>query len=205
MTYIAFLGGRTALAVAAMMSGAALIISCAGTLEDKDQYLAGGDGPGGGSGQGTPAATSGGDPATTSGGDPATTSGGDPATTSGGGDPATTSGGDPATTSASSGGGAGCAEAQALVMAKCATSGCHDGQANPGGLDLTTGWETRVAGQASTCGGSATVVVPGDPDGSLLYQKVTDDPPCNNKMPLGPALSADEMKCLYDYIAALPP
>lgn len=188
MTYIAFLGGRTALA-AAVMSGAALIISCAGTLEDKDQYLAGGDGPGGGNGQGNGAATTG---------------GGDAATT-GGGDAATTGGGDAATTSASSGGGTGCAEAQALVMAKCATAGCHDGQANLGGLDLSTGWETRVAGQASDCGGEATVVVPGDPDASLMYLKVTDAPPCDSRMPLGPALSADEMKCLYDYIAALTP
>ncbi|WP_438043595.1 hypothetical protein [Sorangium sp. So ce128] len=197
MTYIAFLGGRTALA-AAVLSGAAFIISCAGTLEDKDQYLAGGDGPGGGNGQGTGATTGGG-------GDPATTSGGGDPTTTTGGDATTTSGGDAATTSASSGGGAGCAEAQALVMAKCATAGCHDGQANLGGLDLTTGWETRVAGQASDCGGEATVVVPGDPDASLMYLKVTDAPPCDNRMPLGPTLSADEMKCLYDYIAALPP
>ncbi|WP_437717903.1 hypothetical protein WMF45_16700 [Sorangium sp. So ce448] len=193
MTYIAFLGGRTALA-AAVMSGAAFIISCAGTLDDKDQYLAGGDGPGGGNGQGTGAAT-GGEAATTTGGDAAATTGGDAATT----------GGDAATTSASSGGGAGCAEAQALVMAKCATAGCHDGQANLGGLNLTAGWETRVAGQASDCGGEATVVVPGDPDASLMYLKVTDAPPCDNRMPLGPTLNADEIKCLYDYIAALPP
>ncbi|MDC0681102.1 c-type cytochrome domain-containing protein [Sorangium atrum] len=194
MTYIAFLGGRTALA-AAVMSGAAFIISCAGTLEDKDQYLAGGDGPGGGNGQG---ATTG------SGGDAAATSGGDAAATSGG-DAAATSGGDAATTSASSGGGTGCAEAQALVAAKCATAGCHDGQANLGGLNLTTGWETRVAGQASDCGGNGTVIVPGDPDASLLYMKLSDPPPCDSRMPLGPELSADEKKCLYDYIAALPP
>ncbi|WP_441287091.1 hypothetical protein ACSRUE_33145 [Sorangium sp. KYC3313] len=203
MTYIAFLGGRTALA-AAVMSGAALIISCAGTLEDKDQYLAGGDGPGGGSGQGNGATTGSGDAAATSGGDAAATSGGDAAATSGG-DAAATSGGDAATTSASSGGGTGCAEAQALVMAKCATAGCHDGRANLGGLDLSAGWETRVAGQASDCGGNGTVIVPGDPDASVLYMKLSDPPPCDSRMPLGPELSADEKKCLYDYIAALPP
>ncbi|WP_437552789.1 c-type cytochrome domain-containing protein [Sorangium sp. So ce367] len=194
MTYIAFLGGRTALA-AAVMSGAAFIISCAGTLEDKDQYLAGGDGPGGGNGQGTGAATGGGgDPTTTTGGDAATTTGGDAATT----------GGDAATTSASSGGGAGCAEAQALVMARCATSGCHDAESKQAGLSLAAGWETTVAAQnASAPCGSGPLLVPGDPDASLMYLKVTDDPTCNNRMPLGPLLSADEIKCLYDYIAAL--
>ncbi|CAN93087.1 hypothetical protein predicted by Glimmer/Critica [Sorangium cellulosum So ce56] len=198
MTYIAFLGGRTALAVAAMMSGAAFIISCAGTLEDKDQYLAGGDGPGGGNGQGNGAATSGG-------GDPTTTGSGDPTTTSSG-DPTTTSGGDPPTTSASSGGGAGCAEAQALVMARCATSGCHDAESKQSGLSLAAGWETAVAAQnaSAPCGGGP-LLVPGDPDASLIYVKVTDDPTCNNRMPLGPMLNADEMKCLYDYIAALSP
>ncbi|WP_437909286.1 hypothetical protein WME95_16365 [Sorangium sp. So ce327] len=195
MTYIAFLGGRTALA-AAVMSGAAFIISCAGTLEDKDQYLAGGDGPGGGNGQGTGAATGGGgDPTTTTGGDAATTTGGDAATT----------GGDAATTSASSGGGAGCAEAQALVMAKCATE-CHDAATHLAELDLSSGWETRVAGEAVDCGGNAMVLVPGDPDASLLYLKVTENPPCDNRMPLGAgALMESEIKCLYDYIAALPP
>jgi hypothetical protein len=204
VTYIAFLGGRTALA-AAVMSGAALIISCAGTLDDKDQYLTGGDdGPGSGSGQGNGATTGGTDP-TTSGGDPTTTGGGgDPTTT--GGDPTTTGGGGDPTTSASTGGGTGCDEAPALVMSKCATSGCHDATTKLAGLDLSTGWETRAAGQAVDCGGNAMVLVPGDPEASLMYKKVTPAPPCDNRMPLGAPkpLEESEMKCLYDYIAALP-
>ncbi|WP_437593194.1 hypothetical protein [Sorangium sp. So ce1000] len=196
MTYIASLGGRTALA-AAVMSGAALIIGCAGTLADKEQYLTGGDdGSGSGSGQGNGAAAGGGsDPTTTGGGsDPTTTGGGsDPTTTGGGSDPTTTGGGD-----------VGCAEAQALVMQKCAFGGCHDSGSKQAGVDLSTGWETRVAGQASTCGGTSTVLVPGDPDASLIYRKIMPNPPCGSQMPLGPALSDEEITCLHDYIAALP-
>ncbi|WP_437818867.1 hypothetical protein [Sorangium sp. So ce1078] len=201
MTFIASLYGRTALAAAALMSGAALLASCAGTLDDdfKEEYAAGGDGSGAGDGQGTgqAAATSGG------GGGPSATTGGDAVTT---GDAAATTGGDPAATStASTGGGAGCAEAQALVMQRCATAGCHDAGTKLGGLDLSEGWETRVTGQASSCGGGAMVIVPGDPNASTLYTKVTETPPCANRMPLGGALSPEEITCLHDFIAALAP
>ncbi|WP_437759202.1 hypothetical protein [Sorangium sp. So ce1389] len=200
--------GRAALTTGALLTGGALLMSCAGTLDD-DEFPPDEQGSGGGvtQGTGTPAATTGG------GGTPAATTGGDPATTTAttGGDPATTTattGGDPATTTtATTGGGpTGCAEAPALVTSKCATAGCHDANSKQAGLSLASGWENTVRGQASACGGGASVLVPGDPDGSTIYTKVTPTPTCNNRMPLGAQpLSDTEIACIHDFIAALTP
>ncbi|WP_437930812.1 hypothetical protein WMF37_16835 [Sorangium sp. So ce291] len=200
------LHGRAALTAGALLTGGALLMSCAGTLDD-DEFPPDEQGSGGGvtQGAGTPAATTGG------GGTPAATTGGDPATTATtGGDPATTTattGGDPATTATTGGGPTGCAEAPALVTAKCATAGCHDANSKQAGLSLASGWENTVRGQASACGGGASVLVPGDPEASTVYTKVTPDPPCNNRMPLGAPqpLSDTEIACIRDFITALTP
>ncbi|MGK3966646.1 hypothetical protein WMF01_39340 [Sorangium sp. So ce1667] len=184
--------GRAALTTGALLTGGALLMSCAGTLDD-DEFPPDEQGSGGGAtqGAGTPAATTGGDTTTA-------TTGGDPTTATTGGDP---------TTATTGGGPTGCADAPALVTAKCATAGCHDANSKQAGLSLASGWENMVRGQASACGGGASVLVPGDPDGSTIYTKVTPDPPCNNRMPLGAPqpLSDTEIACLRDFIAALPP
>ncbi|XYI01757.1 hypothetical protein ACMHYB_19165 [Sorangium sp. So ce1128] len=195
--------GRAALTAAALLTGGALLMSCAGTLDD-DEFPPGDQG-GGDDTQGSGAAPA---VAGSGGGTPAATTGGDPATT--GGDPATTTaatGGDPATTTATTGGGpTGCAEAPALVTMKCATAGCHDANSKQAGLSLAAGWENTARGQASTCGGGAMVLVPGDPDASTVYTKVTPTPTCNNRMPLGgQPLSDTEIACIHDFIAALAP
>ncbi|WP_437908644.1 hypothetical protein WME95_12745 [Sorangium sp. So ce327] len=108
---------------------------------------------------------------------------------------------------ATTGGGAsGCAEAPALVAMKCATAGCHDENSKLAGLSLAAGWENTLRGQASVCGEGSSVLVPGDPDASAIYTKVTPDPPCNERMPFGgAALSDTEIACIRDFIAALPP
>ncbi len=50
------------------------------------------------------------------------------------------------------------------------------------------------------------MLVPGDPDASAIYTKVTPDPPCNERMPFGgAALSDTEIACIRDFIAALRP
>ncbi|WP_433936082.1 c-type cytochrome domain-containing protein [Sorangium cellulosum] len=208
MTFLTSLDGRIALTAAALLTGSALLISCAGTL-DEDEFPPGGQqGAGGdtqGSGTTSPAVTTGADAATTAatGGDPAAT------TAATGGDPAATTaatGGDPGATTSTATGPAptGCAEAPAMITAKCANAGCHDANSKQAGLSLASGWETSIRGQTSACGGM--VLVPGDPDASSVYTKVTPDPPCNNRMPLGAApLSDAEITCLHDFIAALTP
>jgi hypothetical protein len=48
--------------------------------------------------------------------------------------------------------------------------------------------------------------VPGDPEGSLLYLKVSGSPPpdCGEPMPIGGMLSAADQACIADWIAGLP-
>ncbi|WP_438029455.1 c-type cytochrome domain-containing protein [Sorangium sp. So ce233] len=195
MTFLTSLDGRIALTAAALLTGSALLISCAGTL-DEDEFPPGQQGAGGdtqGSGTTSPAVTTGSDAATTA------ATGSDPAATT------AATGPDPATTTTATGPApTGCAEAPALVTMRCANAGCHDANSKQAGLSLAAGWETMARGQTSACGGM--VLVPGDPDASSIYTKVTPTPPCNNRMPLGGApLSDAEMACLHDYIAALTP
>ncbi|WP_044985931.1 hypothetical protein [Sorangium cellulosum] len=195
MTTIASLSRRAALAAAALLSGSALLASCAGTLDEdfKEEYAAGGDeGAGAGDGQGATTATgAGGAPSATTGGDAVTT--GDAATT--GGDAAATTGGGPAT----------CAEAPALIATSCGFGGCHDEGTKVAGIVLAAGFETNFRDQPSqSCGGS--VLVPGQPDMSSLYMKLMDDPPCGVRMPFNMTPFNEEQKaCVRDWIAALPP
>ncbi|MFT3764998.1 MAG: hypothetical protein QM820_05695 [Minicystis sp.] len=47
---------------------------------------------------------------------------------------------------------------------------------------------------------------PTDPEGSMLIMKVSDSPPCGERMPKdAPALTADEIKCLKVWITSLQP
>ncbi|WP_437878277.1 hypothetical protein [Sorangium sp. So ce513] len=187
--------------MAALLAGGALVMSCAGTL-DEDEFPPGGEQGAGGDtqGAGTPGATTGGGgtPGATTGGDPAATTGGDPAATT------AATGGDAATTAATGGGPVGCAEAPAMITAKCANAGCHDANSKQAGVSLASGWENAIRGLTSSCGGM--VLVPGDADASSVYTKVLPTPPCNNRMPLGATpLNDQEIACLRDFIDALAP
>jgi hypothetical protein len=91
-----------------------------------------------------------------------------------------------------------------VFQPKCGQSGCHSASDSP---DLvSSGFEKKLIGQfSSTCPGQAQVV-PGDPEKSYVYRKVTDaKPSCGSPMPFGGApLSADEIACVRDWIDALP-
>jgi hypothetical protein len=81
--------------------------------------------------------------------------------------------------------------------------GCH--MPGPGaigiqlsGLDLGALSSLRAGGFSS----AARIVVPADPCGSVLYQKVSDAPPFGSRMPLGgPFLGAADLALLHDWIA----
>jgi hypothetical protein len=52
------------------------------------------------------------------------------------------------------------------------------------------------------CGGMP-YIVPGDPESSLFYVKLTGDPGCGERMPLGGgALPADQIEMVRSWIAA---
>ena len=55
---------------------------------------------------------------------------------------------------------------------------------------------------SNACSGRS-VIVPGDPEQSLLYLKIAGAPPCGNRMPLGgKALSATQVQMIRSWIAA---
>jgi hypothetical protein len=55
---------------------------------------------------------------------------------------------------------------------------------------------------SEACSGRS-VIVPGDPEQSLLYLKIAGAPPCGNRMPLGgKALSATQVQMIRSWIAA---
>lgn len=92
-----------------------------------------------------------------------------------------------------------------ILAVRCAGSVCHSaGEQKAAGLDLVSpGVAERVANVASAsaeCGGSM-LVVPGDPNGSLLYQKLGDAPPCGSQMPLAQEpLSDEDLDCVRSWI-----
>lgn len=100
---------------------------------------------------------------------------------------------------------------QAVFDARC--TNCHSAQALglPGyaKLPLTSdvAWANLVNQPAhETCGG--TLVVPGKPDASYLWQKLTADTPCDGgHMPAkfevmpAPPLTADQLAAVHDWIA----
>lgn len=68
-----------------------------------------------------------------------------------------------------------------------------------GGLDLSTFAGTMAGGARS----GATIVVPGQPCSSVLFQKLLPGPPFGGRMPLNgpPYLSTAEQNLIHDWIA----
>jgi hypothetical protein len=96
-----------------------------------------------------------------------------------------------------------------VLAPRCGTSGCHSGGADPAAsLDLVSAdLPSRVADTPARECGTKTLVVPGNPEGSYLFEKVdAPKPACGEHMPLGRApLSAAELDCLRAWIRDLPP
>ena len=83
-----------------------------------------------------------------------------------------------------------------IFQPKCGFAGCHSAMAPANGLDLVTaGVAMRLATGTSTC--SAKPLAP------FMIEKIGMMPTCGSPMPLGEPLTAEEDKCVRDYIAAL--
>ena len=68
------------------------------------------------------------------------------------------------------------------------------------------GLEARLLGAPSIGCEGEKLVVPGQPEKSELYRKVAHDKPeCGVRMPVGPAMSNDEVECLRRWISAMIP
>jgi hypothetical protein len=75
-------------------------------------------------------------------------------------------------------------QARTIFTTSCAFGGCHSKKDSTAGLDLESPQiGKRLKGKAaSSCKG--TLVDPGNPDNSVLYNKLSDPPPCGSRMPL---------------------
>ncbi len=91
----------------------------------------------------------------------------------------------------------------------CAIPSCHASAEPTGRMRLDDDQPAttlrNVSAMGVSCSGQGlTRVRPGDPDGSLLYRKITEDsPPCGSRMPQGAdPLSPELIALVRDWIAA---
>lgn len=94
----------------------------------------------------------------------------------------------------------------AVLAANCGTSGCHGEGSNLGTFAASESAARGYIGKggAVTCAGQGPIIDPSDPASSMLVQKMGDDPPCGNYMPLAAArLSDAEIACIEDWMAHL--
>lgn len=100
-------------------------------------------------------------------------------------------------------------DARRLLADKCGGRICHGGEDPAAGLQLVEpGVDARLSGiPASDFCDGRTLVVAGDPQGSLLLQKVgSAAPPCGERMPpRGDDLSEEEVDCIAEYIRGIEP
>ena len=90
-----------------------------------------------------------------------------------------------------------------IFVPNCGGSGCHGRDAPQQDLDLVSpGVASRVVGITGK-GCSVALADPADPEGSLIYQKLSPSPPCGSPMPLArPPLSRADAACVLAWIAA---
>ena len=98
---------------------------------------------------------------------------------------------------------------QDILAPKCAGPVCHGTESTGGSLvvdgsaDASAVRATLInrAPSGSECGtADLPLVVPGNPDRSLLYRKLSDNPPCGARMPPTGALTADELTSIRTWI-----
>ncbi len=88
-----------------------------------------------------------------------------------------------------------------LFIPTCAASGCHNPTDLAQGLDLESpGVATRLVGVRAT-GGAGMLVDPTQPEQSVLYTKLTFDPPYGARMPFGKdPLDDATIRCVLSWI-----
>lgn len=89
-----------------------------------------------------------------------------------------------------------------IFTPNCAVSGCHAGPNASNGMSLEAGLiADEIIGVTSTRDGSTLRIAPGDPDNSLIVQKVRGE--AGSQMPLSaPALSDEAIAKIIEWIEA---
>lgn len=93
---------------------------------------------------------------------------------------------------------------QQVFARSCAFSSCHSASASPaGGLNLVGSTYERLVSVKSTLAPDKQRVVPSDPAGSFLFEKISQDKPSTGKrMPPGQPLAEDEIAMIRGWIEA---
>lgn len=104
------------------------------------------------------------------------------------------------------------ADVPAEVQAVFVNNGCLNchGAVNPSGglslIDAATS-EMELVNVNASCDGNQTLVIPGDPDNSVLHRKISmQNPGCGGVMPPGGSLiSQADQNTIYDWIVSIGP
>ena len=94
-------------------------------------------------------------------------------------------------------------ELETEIFAKsCTFAACHKGASPAGGLNLEGMTHAKLVDVMAT-GVPRPLVVPGDPEGSYFYEKLTATMPAvGDPMPPGAPLSATKLEMVRSWIAA---
>jgi hypothetical protein len=101
--------------------------------------------------------------------------------------------------------GTGCEDVETMLLpTRCALSGCHSAKDMSAGLNLESpAVRARLTGRAATGGPGVLVDPGGDPQKSVLYLKLTPNPPFGSQMPLaGTKLGGSDLACVAAWIAS---
>jgi len=91
-----------------------------------------------------------------------------------------------------------------IFKASCDGVGCHGSKNPAAGLDLVDNSPDALMGASSALCTGWSLVVPGSPEKSLLYQKLTAKVPvCGDPMPLAGHLSDSSTRCVGDWITKM--
>lgn len=86
----------------------------------------------------------------------------------------------------------------------CNSIGCHASEGPAADLDLTGDPRPELIAVAGlSCVGDSVRVIPGDPEASLLYQKLGKPRDCGERMPIGRPLANQDVACIRRWIEAL--
>lgn len=93
---------------------------------------------------------------------------------------------------------------QKVFTRSCVFSSCHAANGSPaGGLSLAGSTFEKLVNVKSTLAPQKPRVVPSDPDGSFLFEKIAQDKPsAGMRMPPGQPLAEDEIAMIRAWIVA---
>jgi hypothetical protein len=96
-----------------------------------------------------------------------------------------------------------CPDIPALLASTCTSPGCHNAQDRAQGLDLASpNAGTRIRGVRAS-EGAGVLIDPDAPARSVLYTKLTAQPPFGARMPPGRVLDDGTIACVLSWVLSI--